>query len=165
VIALSDNKKERPQNKNLISLTERSPEEALAIRRMGAKAANKKRRENVEARTLVRQVLAMPMKKGKCADPEDIHSLEEAKQKNVPVQTRIVMQELQKYFETGDTEARNWLFRYAFPDEQQDGHPLGGYAQEDVPAEGGGVRVHLLRGEKPKEIEEPEATPDGGAGS
>lgn len=156
-------KKERPQNKNLIPLTERSPEEALAIRRMGKKAADKKRRENVEARKLVRQVLAMSLKKGKCVDPDDVSSLEEIGAKNIPVQTLIVIQELQKYLETGDIEARNWLFRYAFPDEQPSTRIFGGAILDDPQM--GGVRVHLIRGEKPEAREEPEATPGGGGGS
>ena len=36
---------ERPQNKNLIPLTERSEEEAYAIRSAGGKAAQAKRRK------------------------------------------------------------------------------------------------------------------------
>lgn len=158
---MSGTKKERPQDKNLIPLTERSPEEALEIRRMGAKATNKKRRENADARTLVRQVLAMAMKRGKCADPEEIQSLEDAKVKNVPVQTFIVMQELEKYITTGDIEARNWLFKYAFPDEQRT-LSFGSTAQDGTLATGDGVRVHLIRGDKPNECDEKSVTPSGG---
>ena len=65
-VTVLPDKKDRPQNKNLIPLSERSPEEARAIRQMGKKAADKKRRENADARNIVRQVMSMGMKKGYC---------------------------------------------------------------------------------------------------
>lgn len=103
-----------PQSKNLIPVTQRSPEEAQAIRSKGGKARAKQRHEQALLSQIIRSVLAMGYRKGAVADPNDIYTLEEAKKKNVPIQTLIVMQEVEKYLATGNTESRDWLFKYAF---------------------------------------------------
>ena len=86
-----------PQSKNLIPVTQRSPEEAQAIRSKGGKARAKQRHEQALLSQIIRSVLAMGYRKGAVADPNDIYTLEEAKKKNVPIQTLIVMQEVEKY--------------------------------------------------------------------
>lgn len=98
-----------PQSKNLIPVTQRSPEEAQAIRSKGGKARAKQRHEQALLSQIIRSVLAMGYRKGAVADPNDIYTLEEAKKKNVPIQTLIVMQEVEKYLATGNTESRDWL--------------------------------------------------------
>ena len=100
-----------PQSKNLIPVTQRSPEEAQAIRSKGGKARAKQRHEQALLSQIIRSVLAMGYRKGAVADPNDIYTLEEAKKKNVPIQTLIVMQEVEKYLATGNTESRDWLRR------------------------------------------------------
>ena len=91
----------------------------------------------------------MGYRKGAVADPNDIYTLEEAKKKNVPIQTLIVMQEVEKYLATGNTESRDWLFKYAFgenvplPDS-----PEGEAAAQDL-AHGGNV-VLIRRSRKAK---------------
>ncbi len=54
-------KPDRPQNKNLIPLTERSPEEAQAIRSMGGKASQQARSERTKQRYLLGKYLDLPI--------------------------------------------------------------------------------------------------------
>ena len=75
-----------PQSKNLIPVTQRSPEEAQAIRSKGGKARAKQRHEQALLSQIIRSVLAMGYRKGAVADPNYIYTLEEAKKKNVPIQ-------------------------------------------------------------------------------
>lgn len=151
-----------PQQEHLIPLTERPPEEAKAIRSKGGKAAQKKRRMQERLSEIVRCVLAMGLSSGKVADPDTLYTLEDAENANVPVQTLIVMREVRKYLEEGNTESRNWLFDHAFPNGEEDGAMLGGVSGADysTPTQEEGVRVHLIRGEKPpgEVSEEDEAT-------
>ncbi len=141
-----------PQQEHLIPLTERPPEEAKAIRSKGGKAAQKKRREQQRLSQIIRGVLAMGYESGKVADPDSIYTLAEAEGQNVPIQTLIVMREVRKYLEEGNTESRNWLFDHAFPNGGEDVFgdlPSGDCSGETATDETGGVRIHLIRGEKP----------------
>lgn len=153
-----------PQQEHLIPLTERSPEEARAIRSKGGKAAQKKRREQQRLSQVIRGVLAMGYESGKVADPDSIYTLADAESQNVPIQTLIVMREVRKYLEQGDTESRNWLFEHGFPVSEEglppDDAPLGsggrGGTGDNSATEG--VRIHLIRGEKPpQEVNEEDA--------
>lgn len=143
-----------PQQEHLIPLTERPPEEARAIRSKGGKAAQKKRREQQRLSQIIRGVLAMGYESGKVADPDSIYTLEDAERQNVPIQTLIVMREVRKYLEEGNTESRNWLFEHGFPISEEgllpDDPPpgSGGQGTSDDPS-ADGVRIHLIRGEKP----------------
>ena len=83
--------------------------------------------------------------------------LEEAKKKNVPIQTLIVMQEVEKYLATGNTESRDWLFKYAFGENA----PLPDFPEgEAAEQKKDGISIHLIRGDKPleQESEEDKAT-------
>ena len=132
-----------PQSKNLIPVTQRSPEEAQAIRSKGGKARAKQRHEQALLSQIIRSVLAMGYRKGAVADPNDIYTLEEAKKKNVPIQTLIVMQEVEKYLATGNTESRDWLFKYAFGENA----PLPDSPEGEAAAqEEDGISIHLIRG-------------------
>lgn len=146
-----------PQSKNLIPVTQRSPEEAQAIRSKGGKARAKQRHEQALLSQIIRSVLAMGYRKGAVADPNDIYTLEEAKKKNVPIQTLIVMQEVEKYLATGNTESRDWLFKYAFGENA----PLPDFPEgEAAEQKKDGISIHLIRGDKPleQESEEDKAT-------
>ena len=146
-----------PQSKNLIPVTQRSPEEAQAIRSKGGKARAKQRHEQALLSQIIRSVLAMGYRKGAVADPNDIYTLEEAKKKNVPIQTLIVMQEVEKYLATGNTESRDWLFKYAFGENV----PLPDFPEgEAAEQKKDGISIHLIRGDKPleQESEEDKAT-------
>jgi len=59
-------------------VTQRSPEEAQAIRSKGGKARAKQRHEQALLSQIIRSVLAMGYRKGAVADPNDIYTLEEA---------------------------------------------------------------------------------------
>lgn len=150
-----------PQQEHLIPLTERPPEEAKAIRSKGGKAAQKKRREKERLSEIVRCVLAMGLSSGKVKDPNDLYTLEDAENANVPVQTLIVMREVRKYLNEGNTESRNWLFEHAFPN--GDDTPASMTGSTDAPSDADdssadGVRIHLIRGEKPQvEVSEEDA--------
>ncbi len=142
-----------PQSKNLIPVTKRSPEEAKAIRSMGGKARAKQRHEQAQLTQIIRSVLAMGYRKGAVADPDEIYTLEEAEKKNVPIQTLIVMQEVKKYLATGNTESRDWLFRYAFGENA----PLPAFMEgEGAEQAEDGLSIHLIRGDKPQEREREE---------
>lgn len=59
---MSETKKAtRPQNKNLVPLTERSPEEAQAIRSAGGKASQEKRRQQQQLSDLLTLYSGMPI--------------------------------------------------------------------------------------------------------
>lgn len=143
-----------PQQEHLIPLTERSPEEARAIRSKGGKARQKKLREQQRLSQIIRGVLAMGYESGKVADPDKIYTLEEAESQNVPIQTLIVMREVRKYLNEGNTESRNWLFEHGFPASEDglfpdDLPPASGGQGASDDAQGDGVRIHLIRGDKP----------------
>lgn len=146
-------KKERPQNKNLKPLGSGmlTPEEERAIRQKGAIAAQKARHENAELRWRVRKLLTMGSKKGKIADIESINNLEDALKKNIPLIDKIILTEVQRYFQTGDKESRNWLVdRYGDVVNALDNAGLTITTEE----QGGdsaapGVRIQLIRGMKP----------------
>lgn len=155
------------QSTHLIPLTELPEDEARAIRSKGGKARQKQIQQQKRLSEIVRNVLAMGYESGKVANPDTIYTVEDAQTQNVPVQTLIVIREVQKYLEDGNTESRNWLFDHAFPDGEVGGLDTpdsNGTAQTSTPDTGDGVRIHLIRGEKPKPEEESEATPADGAG-
>lgn len=126
-------------------------DEAKAIRSKGGKAAQQKRRAQLQAQEIARAVLAMGVRKGKVTDVDSGISLEEAAEVNVSVATKIFVQELKKYFETGDIEARNFIFSKAYPDNMcSPGIASGKNGNDDEPDDDT-VRIHLIRGEKPKD--------------
>ena len=55
----------RPQNKNLIPLTDRSPEEAHAIRSAGAKASQEKRKQKQAMADMLLLYSGLPIKDGR----------------------------------------------------------------------------------------------------
>ena len=58
-------KKERPQNKNLIPMSERTPEERHAIQSAGGKASQQKRRERQRLNDLLLIYSGLPIKDGR----------------------------------------------------------------------------------------------------
>lgn len=153
-------KKERPQNKNLVDIESRDPEEARAIRSAGGKAKARKIQEEKTRRELFRELVSLGIdsSKGKPVGLDKLKSLDEAEVKNITVAAQIAINELKRYFATGDKESRDYIMNSAFPESAP--APEG----DDTPgAEGtkddGTVRIHLIRGEKPRE----EPTPEDGA--
>jgi hypothetical protein len=55
-------KGERPQNKNLVPLTERSPEEARAIRSAGGKASQEKRKQKKALAEMLQIISDLPVR-------------------------------------------------------------------------------------------------------
>lgn len=63
------------------------------------------------------------------------------------------MQEVEKYLATGNTESRDWLFKYAFGENA----PLPDSPEGEAAAqEEDGISIHLIRGNKPREQESEE---------
>ena len=63
------------------------------------------------------------------------------------------MQEVEKYLATGNTESRDWLFKYAFGENV----PLPDSPEGEAAAqEEDGISIHLIRGDKPQEQESEE---------
>lgn len=153
-------KKPRPQNKNLRPLNTIPEDEALEIRRKGARAATQRVRAKRQIQEIARDILSMGMHKGKVYNPGDGMSLDEAAEKNITVADAILVQELRKYFETGNTESRDFILSKAYPNGTP-GVVIGVNGQPGEGQSGDGVRIHLIRGERPaaSAAEDAEAAP------
>lgn len=158
---MSDGEKnERPQDRHLVPLDQRDPEEARAIQSAGGKARAKKAREEKTRRELFRELVSLGVdsSKGKPVGLDKLKSLDEAEVKNITVAAQIAINELKRYFATGDKESRDYIMNSAFPESAPppEGEDSPG---TDATKDDGAVRVHLIRGEKPKD----EPTPGEGA--
>lgn len=153
-------KKERPQDKHLVPLDQRDPEEARAIQSAGGKARAKKVREEKTRRELFRELVSLGIdgSRGKPVGLDKLKSLDEAEVKNITVAAQIAINELRRYFATGDKESRDYIMNSAFPESAPAPDGDGASGTEAV-KDDGTVRIHLIRGEKPKE----EPTPEDGA--
>lgn len=79
-----------------------TPEQRAEYGRQGGiKSGETKRRKKAMKETL-EVLLSMPMKKGKVANVEDIKNFGELNNKNVDVQTAILIKALTSYMKTGD---------------------------------------------------------------
>lgn len=157
-------KKERPQNKNLKPLGSGvlSEEEEKAIRRKGAEAAHKKRRRNADIRAAVRAVANLNLNgKAKSVEIEKLLSVDQLSESGAPLISRVVFSQFQCAI-NGDKESRDWICKMLGVDPKEDESPPGLTVTADAEAveAAGGVRVHLIRGDKPREAvsEEDEAT-------
>jgi len=147
-------KKERPQNKNLKPLgTGRlSPEEELAIRRKGNAASQKARRRNADIRAAVRSIANLNTRgRAKSIDVEKLISLEQLNEEGAPLISQLVYVQFEKALH-GDNEARDWICRMLGVENLlQEAAGLTVTADADALEQPGGVRIHLIRGEKPAE--------------
>lgn len=160
-------KKERPQNRNLKPLGTGSltPEEELAIRRKGIKAAQEARSRNASIRKAIRAYANLNSNgKGKSIDAEKMVSLEQLAETGAPMIMLLADVQWKKAL-TGDNEARDWLCRHGLIDEEEIRNAIRSAAQAqgltvtadaDALEQPGGVRIHLIRGEKPQTEESPE---------
>jgi len=152
-------KKERPQDKNLTSFANMDTEKARAIQSAGGKARQKQIQKEKTKKELFCALLSLGIdsSKGKPVGLDKLKSLDEAEVKNISVLAAIIIREYKHYIETGDKESRDWIMNNAFPEEPQ---PV--QESDSVSAEmqtDGAIRIHLIRGEKPRK----EPTPDDGA--
>ena len=153
-------KKERPQNRNLKPLGSGmlTPEEELAIRRKSAYTTHEKRRRNADIRAAVRAVANLNLNgKAKSKDIEKLISVDQLDEPGAPMISRVVYSQFQLAM-AGDKESRDWICRMLgvnpAPEEVAPG--LTVTAETDAVENVGGVRIHLIRGEKPKEAESEE---------
>lgn len=87
---------------------DKTPEERAELGRQGGiKSGESKRRKKAMKETL-EVLLAMPMKKGRMADVEDIRSFADLKGKNISVEAAMMVQMLQKALK-GDTNAAAFI--------------------------------------------------------
>lgn len=148
-------KKERPQNKNLKPLGSGSltPEEELEIRRKGKKAADKARARNADIRAAVRAILNLNSKGStKSKDVLKLTGVDQLQDDGAPMIAQLVYTQVLMAL-NGDKEARDWICRMAgVEDEVRDTVTgLTVTADADALEQPGGVRIHLIRGEKPHE--------------
>ncbi len=156
--------KERPQNRNLKPLGSGalSPEEELAIRRKGKKASDKARKRNADIRAAVRSIANLNANGSiKSIDVEKLKSVEQLDEDGAPLISRMVYSQFLCAI-NGDKESRNWICKMlgVDPDGDEAASGLTVTADADAVEAAGGVRVHLIRGEKPpaEASEEDEAT-------
>lgn len=103
---------------NLVPLNKRPAKEARAIRSKGGKACGEKRRKRAMLRDLAREVLAMPVGKGRPAELEELHTLEEAGGASLSVAEKaVIMAAMEAIDENAQpharAKAREWLFNLA----------------------------------------------------
>ena len=154
-------KKERPQNKNLKPLGsgQVSAEEEYEIRRKAAAATNAKRRRNADIRAAVRAVLNLNSNgRAKSMDVEKMASVAQLDEAGAPLIAKLVFTQMQLAL-NGDKEARDWICRMAGVTQETIADAVTGLtvtADADALEQPGGVRIHLIRGEKPREEESEE---------
>lgn len=83
-------------------------EEHVAAGKKGGIRSGEARREKKALQQLVRQILAMPLQKGKTVDVDKITSINDIKGKNIDVQTAIIIAQVQKAIK-GDVVAATFL--------------------------------------------------------
>lgn len=153
-------KKERPQNRNLKPLGSGSltPEEEYEIRRKAAETTHKKRKRNADIRAAARAIANLNMKgKARSIDVEKLTSVSQLDEDGAPMIAQLVYTQYLKAL-NGDNEARDWICRMlGLEDEiRETVKGLTLTADADAIADSGGVRIHLIRGDKPKEAESEE---------
>ena len=102
-------------------------------------------------------------------DPESLKTLNQAESKSIPIIMDLLMTEYKRYKETGDKESRDFLLRAFGRHEDLDGIVAGTINPDATDADGvvidGGVRIHLIRGDKAADeakAKSESATQDGG---
>lgn len=155
-----EKKKERPQNKNLKPLGsgQLTPEEELEIRRKGNREANKARSRNADIRAAVRAVLNLNSKgRAKSIDVLKMTGVEQLQEDGAPLIAQLVYTQVLCAL-NGDKEARDWLCKMLGIEDALEDVVKGLTLTADADAleHSGGVRIHLIRGEKPREDESEE---------
>ena len=155
-----EKKKERPQNRNLKPLGSGSltPEEELEIRRKGKRASDKARSKNADMRAAVRAVLNLNSKgRAKSIDVLKMTGVEQLQEDGAPLIAQIVYTQV-LLAQNGDKEARDWLCKMLGVEDaiEEAVKGLTLTADADALEQSGGVRIHLIRGEKPREDESEE---------
>ena len=148
-------KTERPQNKNLKPLGSGNltPEEEREIRRKGAMRANQIRARNADIRAAVRAMLNLNSKgRAKSMDIIKMASVEQLEDDGAPMIAKLVYAQILMAL-NGDKEARDWICRMAGVEDTMREMVTGLTVTADTDAleQPGGVRIHLIRGEKPHE--------------
>ena len=151
-------KKERPQNRNLKPLGSSmlSEEEEFEIRKKGGIASGKKRKKNADIRAAVRAIANLNVNGSKkSVDVEKMVSLDQLDEDGAPMIARMVYAQFLCAV-NGDKESRNWICNMlgVRPDEDGGQSGLTVTADADAIEAAGGVRVHLIRGDKPAEPEQ-----------
>lgn len=96
---------------NLIPIDDRCKEDATAIRRKGAYASHKARREKKALSEIVKQLAEMTIERGDVAELDEYNALPEAMRANITVKTDISIKQILKA-QKGDTRAAEWVAKY-----------------------------------------------------
>lgn len=89
-------------------MKQRSPEERSAIAKKGAMASAQTKRDKKRAKEILDIFLAMPLKKRKTAEIEDIQSFEQLKGKNITVHEAIQLRQVQRAL-NGDLSSATYI--------------------------------------------------------
>lgn len=89
-------------------MKERSPEERLEITSKAGKASVKAYREKKRSKEILEIFLAMPLKKRKTAEIEDIQAFEALKGKNITVHEAIQLKQVQRAL-NGDLSSATYI--------------------------------------------------------
>lgn len=155
-------KKERPQNKNLKPLGSgmRTPEEEREIRRKGKEASDRTRKRNADIRAAVKAIANLNANgRKKSIDVEKLASVEQLGEDGAPLIAQMVFAQF-ICAKNGDKESRDWICKMLGIKPDDVSHGLTVTADADALEAAGGVRVHLIRGDKAQEApsEEDKAT-------
>ncbi len=154
-----EGKKERPQDKYLKPLGsgQLTPEEEYEIRRKAAESTNKKRKRNADIRAAARAIANLNMKgKARSIDVEKLTGVEQLQEDGAPMIAQLVYTQFLCAL-NGDKEARDWVCKMLGIEDVSDVvKGLTVTAEAEALEHSGGVRIHLIRGEKPHEDESEE---------
>ena len=91
-----------PNEENLISNSERTPKERQERAKKMGIASGKSRRKRKTMKETLEILLALPMGDGKTIEVEELKNFAGLKDKNVDVQTLIMIKTLQEYLKRGN---------------------------------------------------------------
>lgn len=91
-----------PNEENLISNSERTPKERQERAKKMGIASGKSRRKRKTMKETLEILLALPMGDGKTVEVEELKNFAGLKDKNVDVQTLIMIKTLQEYLKRGN---------------------------------------------------------------
>lgn len=83
-----------------------SPEQCAEWGRMGGKKSGETKRRKKKMKETLEVLMAMPLKRGKCNDPEQIKAFADLKGKNISVQDAILIAQIQKALKGDDAAAK-----------------------------------------------------------
>jgi len=152
-------KKDRPQNKNLLSFAKQrdsmSPEEWRKLQQDRSRRGHEKRREKYALAKLIQA--AFKTKVDEAVTSEIIKLVKMPKDSNgkMKADIAIIGRQIQEALQ-GDKDARDWLFKHGYPTEYEAYKTGATQVQVSSAPDADGseeeINIHLIRGQKPTEM-------------